>query len=456
MADFDPDAYIAAKSSAATFDPDAYLRENGALGTAQTLAASTTIQAPNPAPTALQTAGTVAKGVGLGLLHTASDVGLGLLDAPLHPIQTMRGIGLGVMSQMSGSAPSYVTPGAPGYVDPVAAAKQSQDVANMAQTPQEKRGVTLGQIGATWGAGESKPITAAAGAATQAAGNVAEKTFTDALVGELGLLKPLAKKLGGTMSDAKDALAGIIQKYNLSDVRGFGSAQAKADALASGKTAQADQLVNKFAMDNPTGAKYDISKDIFKDIRGNIGDYVRPGEEKQALVVLDNIQESVLDRLQQNGYGSGRTVPIDQLVEVKRSLNPRFANKSIADDPVKEKMYETAYLKMMDAINEKVPEAGALNKEARDIWLAKDAMEEAAWRNDKLTNTIFGTAIGAAGAAGIVTHPQLAIPLAAAAAGTELARRGVTQGRALSAGIAASRGMQWLGKQGKSIAELGQ
>lgn len=288
------------------------------------------------------------------------------------------------------------------------------------------------------------PGKAGLSTALEKGGQAAENTFTNAIVGELGLLKPLAKKLGSNMSEAKENLSGIIQKYNLSDVRGFNSASAKADALASGKTAQADNLVNNYAVKNPE-VKFDISKDIFKDIRSNISDYVRPGEEKQALAVVNNIEESVLNRLSSNGYQPGKTVPIDQLVEVKRSLNPRFAKQSIADDPVKEKMYETAYLKMMDQINQKVPEAGALNKEARDIWLAKDAMEEAAGRNDKLTNTIFGTAIGAAGAAGIITHPQVALPIAAAATGAELLRRGVTQGRALSAGIAASRGVKTIG-----------
>ncbi len=386
-----------------------------------------------------------------------------------HVLQTINGV-LSYPGVVAGAALSPLKPLAKGIIEGNAFAGGSnananglgQSIATMTQPiaqaaqkyPAVQAGLDVGQLGVNVaGLGLGKGVAAGlpgaaaetAGTALQAAGNTAEKTFTNAIVGELGLLKPLAKKLGPTMSEAKDNLASTIQKYNLSDVRGFGSASSKADALAAGKTQQADNLVNQFAMDNPTGEKYDISKDIFKDIKSNITDYVRPGEEPQALSVLKNIEESVTNRLQSNGYGPGRTVPIDQLVEVKRSLNPRFANKSIADDPVKEKMYETSYLKMMDAINEKVPEAGALNKEARDIWLAKDAMEEAAGRNDKLTNTIFGTAIGAAGTTGIVTHPQLAIPIAAASVGAELARRGITQGRALSAGIAASRGLKNVG-----------
>lgn len=85
------------------------------------------------------------------IAKTIADVGVGVLSAPFHPIQTAKGVGLGVASMAVGSAPSYVQQGSSAYIDPLDAAKMSEGITSLAKTPQEKRGVTIGQIAATFG-----------------------------------------------------------------------------------------------------------------------------------------------------------------------------------------------------------------------------------------------------------------------------------------------------------------
>jgi hypothetical protein len=106
--------------------------------------------------------------VGEVALKPVADIGLGILDTPFHPIQTGKGFGLGVASSMGALAPSYVQPGNAGYVSPADIQAHQERFAGMADTPQEKRAMALGQMAATWGAPLDAPIAGEAGALIKA------------------------------------------------------------------------------------------------------------------------------------------------------------------------------------------------------------------------------------------------------------------------------------------------
>ena len=176
MADnFDPDAYIKSKS----FDPDAYLQEKSpAVAVVEPSQPSQQNKPFIPAnrgfyPYAEANPSDLA--LSKGLVNTVgkpiADLTLGTLAAPFHPIQTLKGMAIGAASNYPGAAPSYVTPGSPGYVDPMQAMQQSQAIQGMAKTPQEQRSATIGQMLTTMGAPEAGP---AAGRAAKSIGEELE------------------------------------------------------------------------------------------------------------------------------------------------------------------------------------------------------------------------------------------------------------------------------------------
>lgn len=96
-------------------------------------------------------------------------IGRAALQPVRHPLQFAKGISIGALSTMAGTAPSYVTIGSPGYVDPMKASQVSQDVTGMAKTTAEKIGVPIGQMVATMGApAEGKAIRSASKAIPEA------------------------------------------------------------------------------------------------------------------------------------------------------------------------------------------------------------------------------------------------------------------------------------------------
>jgi hypothetical protein len=290
----------------------------------------------------------------------------------------------------------------------------------------------------------AKPAQLLTGGLVKGAGNLIKNAGRSAYMQEVGVLKPLAKKVAPTLKKAKQKIGDTIEKYQLDSPLGFNTATEKADALFDQKWQQADDLIEKYSVENPNDVTNFLN--IVNQAKKDIPDNFRPGERHQASGVVDNIVLELYQELVDKGINPARMTPV-QLVEAKRSIGAKYKNFDRTAEPVKEAAYDALESLVIRRINDFVPEAGALNLEARDIRNAKDAIEEAAGRNNKLSNWI-ATGAEAGGAASAMVHSPGAIPkILLATIGVDAARRALLSGRGASVLMRAGKGIKGIGEK---------
>ena len=323
---------------------------------------------------------------------------------------------------------------------------QLPDEAKKAIGEEAYRNLTdIGNIGLNLvpGVAGFKGAVKGAGVAIRGTGDMITNAGKAAYVQELGLLKPLAKRIAPNLNLAKQKVGEVIKNYNLDSPKGFNSASEKADALFDQKWKQADDLIDTYSQQNPD--KITSLDDLTDAAKKEIPDNIRAGERNQAAGVLDNIKGELIDELKGKGIDPDKLTP-SQIVDVKRSIGAKYKNFDRSAEPVKEAMYDNFESAVIKKINSFVPEAGKLNLEARDIRFAKDALDEAAGRNNKLGGWI---ALGSEAAAAIpyaISHPQIAVPVIAGTTAFDLARRGILSGRGASTLMNLGRGIKGVGE----------
>jgi hypothetical protein len=308
-----------------------------------------------------------------------SDVALGAINAPFHPVQTGKGIALGIASQYPNMAPQYVQPGPVqnGYVSPEAVSNQSQDISDIAKTPQEKRGVTIGQMMATYGSPEVAPI---AGAAKQGAKDAALGTGESMM----NMANRIANKNIGISKAGQEAGADLsnLGKYGL-----FGSAQKNVDnaksqiqTAASGLKAALEKSSND--PDNYVNISGVLAKAKEKIVNGNMSQV----EKSQLASTFDNVAKKI-----ETPYLDEEGLPKDQnLLEaqlLKRYVgkygdwlaNPGQGARPSPDASQESQVYNTIYDVLKNELQDKGgPDVAKYNKTMSDlIPIEKDASKRA-------------------------------------------------------------------------------
>jgi hypothetical protein len=290
-----------------------------------------------------------------------------------------------------------------------------------------------------------------AGKGIKALGKGFENAGVEAIAHEMKVPDRIAKQISNKLSVAQRRVAKTISKYDLESIKGnFEKLSQKAGNLAHSKAQQADVLIAEFASKNPekTVNAFDFYNDLKKYI-ASPESTIPSSEVDGAIKAIDDIFKG---QAQKGLIPENATVTLPQLVEIKRDLQKgktlfRKGIEGVSADPTKSQVYEEAYLAVVDKVRKEVPEAAALNQEARDlIWLQKSA-DAAASRTQK-HNLIWGLAEGSGGvtSAALAIHsPQRAIPILATTSLLLGGRRVLSQGRGASALIETGKALQRTG-----------
>jgi hypothetical protein len=383
-------------------------------------------------------------GIPKAILGIPKAIGGAIADSPkalktmaTHPIEYGKGLGKGVLGA------GYDALGMNKTSDLVEGRTTPRPKAFNLNNENQRLGAEFG--GLAFGAASALvPGAKGASAALSGAGRATRKLGEAAYMQELGVLKPLAKKVAPTLNEAKKKISGTIEKYQLDSPSGFNSAAEKADALIDQKWRMADDLIAEYGRKNPTDLS-DLSR-IAQDLQDNVATQFRAGERGDAVRVVDKIVNELGDELIKDGVDPFRMTP-EQLVKAKRSVDAKYNNFDRSAEPVKEAAYDAFQSSIIKRTNEMVPEAGKLNLEARDIWHARDALEEAAGRNNKLSNYIAMGAEAVPAFSAVMHDPAHALGIIGLTAGVDLTRRAAGKGRAASLTMRAGRGMEKLGKR---------
>jgi hypothetical protein len=277
------------------------------------------------------------------------------------------------------------------------------------------------------------------GRGVEATGNAVTNIGKKAYMQEVGLLKPLANKIAPSFAEAKARVGDIINNYQLDDPKGFNASVDKADNLFNAKWQKADDLISSYTQDHPDAST--TFESVVDNVKKDIPKEIRAGERAPAEGVVDNIKSELETQMTAENIDPNNLSPQD-LVWIKRNIGAKYKNYNPSAEPVKEAMYDNFQSGVIKQINGYVPEAGKLNMEARDIKFAKDAIEEAAGRNNKLRNWMILGTEAATLLPTAVNHPSLIPELIAAGLIPPIA----LSGKAASVGMNAGRAISSLGR----------
>lgn len=275
-------------------------------------------------------------------------------------------------------------------------------------------------------------------------GKAIENTGKNILKGELKIEKPLAKKYGKNIAEAKQKAVDIVSKYDLESAGNFDKMAEKAKNVFVEKVTKADDLIAEFELKNPS-VTTDVDN-IFNELKNNwVNGNVRPGERQSARNTIAAIQDEIMGDALEKGTSLKSVSPM-QLVSIKRSIGAKYKNFDRSLEPLKESVYDATESAIIKKINTLVPEAGKLNLEARDLKYVQNAAEQASARianqNKGFMGGIADIGIGSAGAVGVYSHPEQAVPIIAATLATMGAKRALGQGRGAGALIRTGKGLQ--------------
>jgi hypothetical protein len=276
--------------------------------------------------------------------------------------------------------------------------------------------------------------------------------------------RKISDKVASRVAAGQKKVIEDAAKYNLvSPSEGIGGIGDNADQAYRAKTSQADNLINDYANKNPDN-KVDPVEEIYepvmKDLFGPGSDIPSSDRKAGAARVIDIMHDQAehgyLNNKPSGVYSQGSTqtepIPLDKVVDLKRDLNAdkRLFQKGVANiktDPLDLMIREKLYQQAVKVIEQHVPEAAQLNREARDIRFVRDASDEALNRIQKtniglgsLPDLIVGGGGGIAAVDALLSgKPGLAAGLTLASLGGVVARHTLGEGKASSALIKAGK-----------------
>ena len=277
-------------------------------------------------------------------------------------------------------------------------------------------------------------------------GSATESTGKTWLQSDLKIPKTLAKRVDSNVRIAKKRIVNTLSKYDLESATGnFDTLSDRAKALWLKKSGEADALVKAYVTNNP-GDKVSVV-DLYSSVRDKLMGPNSPLADDE-LAGVDALLNKIIEGQTQRGL-----IPDDgmvdawQLVEIKRSLKKgkdlfKRAKGQVAADPFKVDVYRAAFDDVIDRIDQMVPDARALNLEARDIHFVQDAADEAASRMANrsegpgrgMGGIIGGGGVTAAAGIGYLSQsPEAVIGTLVLTGGLLTLRRAGMQGRAGSA-----------------------
>lgn len=298
--------------------------------------------------------------------------------------------------------------------------------------------------------------------AVKGAGKKIREKGTDFLGGEMKIKDTLAKRgYGKTIDVKKRNILDNISKYDLESMTGdFSKMASKADNMAIQKVQKADDIIAEIAQspNAPRGSFVDnvLSEGIdFAETAGALG------KKDQAR----NIIQSIVDDAVAEGM-TGET-GINKLIEFKRNLDPdgnlfKLGPAANDADNIDRAIRKHLYQRAVATINDIAPEAGKLNKEAKELWDIANVGSDAASRTTNryamsLTDRMAGIGAGVGAAGAMATkNPEIAVGTLAAGAAGIGAKHALSQGRGASGIIRVGKSAEALGRTGMpTIGALG-
>ena len=291
------------------------------------------------------------------------------------------------------------------------------------------------------------------GDAARAVGKATEKAGKRFLGGEMKIKDTLARRgYGKTIDIKKQNLLNNISKYDLESTTGnFSKMAAKADDMAISRVKEADNLIARAAKEIPQESFVD-------DVIGRGIDFV---DDAAALGKAEQA-EAIIEKISQDAISKGMTGPqtVESLVAFKRRLDPdgnlfKLGPAMNDADNLERSIRKKLYLETVSKINELVPDAAKLNREAKELWDITNIAADAASRTGNrygvsLSDAIAGT--GGMTAAMMTRSPEVAAGTLGLLAGNKL----IGQGRGAAAMMKAGKGLQTLGRTGlPSVAGAG-
>jgi hypothetical protein len=288
----------------------------------------------------------------------------------------------------------------------------------------------------------------------EGAGKTTKDVGTKFLGGEMKIKQSLAEKGYGKRIDQKKLkILNDISKYNLESPTGnFEKMANNAEAMASQKVKDADAILTTIAS-SPTAPKSTFVDDIILDAQSNIEDLVPVGKEEIGEKILDDITKGAIRR------GQDGTKGVEVLVEFKKDLNNdnKLFVKGPTPDPnsveaIETKIRRSLYLDAVSKIKSISPEAGELNKQAKELFdiaaVAGDAKSRISNREMiSLTDRLIGVGSGV-GAVGAMSSGQPDKAMMAVLGGLVISAsvKGLGQGRGASTIIKGGKALQKAGK----------
>jgi hypothetical protein len=258
-------------------------------------------------------------------------------------------------------------------------------LSNLAGIGPGAKGAIAAKDIATSGAKDAAEATGAAIENTGKAMYRGEAKFKDSIV------KPIR---GSTVNEKKQNAMNDVVEFGLHNEKSFGQGSQKAYELRDSKLTEADDIT-KAADQTP-----DINAvlEIRKAGENALGKYAAAGEKKAYEDKIESIVNDVVDKF---GY---KKLSLDDVVEVKKFIKSKSTFDKgagiVVQDPIDATVRKAMYLKLVDQIAQKVPEAAKLNRDAKRLWDVGDVLDAVAARteNKHMIGTMTDLGIGASAA----------------------------------------------------------
>jgi hypothetical protein len=279
-------------------------------------------------------------------------------------------------------------------------------------------------------------------------GNALSNIAKSNLVSGAKLKDVTARQFSSNVATGAKQYADLVEKHNLeSPMKGFAGISEKAQSAIDEHMVKADEILKQAAKANPglSANPTDVALKFMDDIS--------TGKEKSFLLDPDRAN-SIVDKIHRGleTMGLAGNQPVEKLPQVKTAIREMVGGftkgaPNIAAEPYVKQVGDIYYLRMKQALEDKVPEIAEYNNAIHDLINVKNASDEAAKRignKNKIGLNDWASLIGLRALfpeGGKVSNIQL--PLIGAPV---IAAKLASGGRGSSALLSAGRGMQTLGQ----------